>query len=317
MNRLAKIVLVVALMLAVLPISGILAQDGETPIAQGTDNTGEGAPVYAEASIYADVVAQSTPGAVWMIYEEDGLWVRVDGGWTLASNLDISSAHVDLEGTAATRSDFAIRATPEVSGEVIATLPSGSTVGVFEIDGLWAHIYDGDHLGWAFAADLEFGEPSAQLTQVVQRQGEVVSDVLAIRETASPQAEAVGTVEHGESVAVYAFSDNGLFAFVNGGGTTGWAFTNDLDLTDKVYGLGTINSAQINFRDAPDGTSINFVFGGDGVYLLGQSEDGAWLKVKLQGSMFINGVSESNPTGWVGAGLVDSDADLSGLPVAE
>lgn len=315
MNRLVKIVLVLTLMLAVLPISGILAQDGETPIAQGVDNTGEGAAVYAEPSIYADVVAQSTPGAVWMIYEEDGLWVRVDGGWTLASNLDISAAHVDLEGTANTNTDFAIRDVPFVTGNVVATMPGGSTVGVFVIDGLWAGVYDGDHIGWAFVADLDLSEPSAQLTQVVQRQGEVVSDVMAIRADDSPQAEAIATVEHGEIVTVYAISDNGLFAFVNDGGHTGWAFVSDMDISDKVYGLGTINAGPTNFRDAPDGVAVNRVAFGDGVYILGQSEDGAWLKVKLQGSLFIDGESVSNPTGWVGAGLVDTDAH--DLPVVE
>ncbi len=315
MNRLVKIVLVLALMLAVLPISGIFAQDGGTPIAQGVDNTGEGAAIYAEPSIYADVVAQSTPGAVWMIYEEDGLWVLVDGGWTLASNLDISAAQVDLEGTANTRTDFAIRETPFVTSDVIATMPGGSTVGVFVIDGLWAGVYDGDHLGWAFAADLDLSEPSAQLTQVVQRQGEVVSDVMAVRVDASPQAEALTTVEAGEVATIYAFSDNGLFAFVNAGGHTGWAFASDMEVSDKVYGLGTINAGPANFRDAPDGVAVNRVGAGDGVYILGQSEDGAWIKVKYQGSMFIDGAEVSNPTGWVSAGLVDTDA--SDLPVVE
>ena len=318
MNRLVKIVLVVALMLAVLPISSIFAQGGgETPIAQGVDNTGEGAPIYAEASIYADVVAQSEPGAVWMVYEEDGLWVRVDGGWTLASNLDIGPAHVDLEGVAGTRTDFAIRAYPMVTSDVIATLPTGSTVGVYVIQGLWAGVYDGDHVGWAFAADLDLGEPGAQLTEVVQRQGVVVSDVMAIRVEDSPTAEAVGTVENGESATVYGLNDNGLFAFVNAGGTLGWVFTSDMELSDKVYGLGSLNAGPVNFRDAPDGVAVNVLEFGTGLYLLGQSEDGAWVKVKVQGTVFISGEGVENPIGWVGAGLVDSDSDLSGLPVVE
>ena len=87
MNRVVKIVLLTALVLAVMPVVGIFAQGG-TPTAQGTVIS-DGAGIYAEASISAEIVGSLEAGETVLIYSESGLFSEVDGGWVLTSNLAV------------------------------------------------------------------------------------------------------------------------------------------------------------------------------------------------------------------------------------
>jgi uncharacterized protein YgiM (DUF1202 family) len=319
MKHLTKIIVLLALLVALLPVSAIFAQGGETPIGRGVVDTRGGTGVYAEASINSEIVASLEPGAAVMVYEEEGLWVRTELGWILASNLTIGPAPVNLQGVASTRSNFAIRAEPSLSAEVVTTLPSGSVVGVMELTELWAKVYDGEHIGYAFVADLELSEPTSQLTDVVQRAATTATrNETAVRAEPNLSAEVTAAVPTGSTGKVYAFSDNGLFAFVAlDDGNSGWIFTSDLEIAPKIYGFGTLNAGPVNFRDAPDGTVLNVLSFGSSLELLGQSADGAWINVTYQGSIFIGGESVDNPTGWVSSRYVDSETDLSTLPVTE
>ena len=323
MYRILKIAALTALafVMAVLPASVGLAQDGEIPIAQGIVNTDEGIGIYAEPSIHSDVVDRRDPGAILMIYEQDGLWVRVGDGWVIASGLDIGPAKVDLQATVDTRStDMAVRELPTVSSPVVQTLPAGTVVGVLELQDLFAKVYDGEDIGWAFVADLALEEPGADLTDLVQRAGVTTarSTEVALRVAPDIQADTVTTVEADVPVAVLADDESGLFSFVTlQDGTAGWVFNSNLEVNDRVYARGRINAGPTNFREAPDGTAFNRLPFGAEVLLLGQNEDGDWLKVRYTGSIFIEGDEVSGAEGWVSASLVDTEYDISSLPVVE
>jgi hypothetical protein len=150
MNRFAKLILLVTLVIAVaVPMSGIFAQGDELPVKQGTVIAEGGTALYAEPDINSEIVGKVEVGETVYIYEESGLFVRLEGGWTLASQLEVGAAHVNMQSAVDTRAtDLAIRNEPSITADVIKTLPTGSMVGVMVIDGLWAQVYDGEVVGW-------------------------------------------------------------------------------------------------------------------------------------------------------------------------
>ena len=325
MKQLLKLIvasLVLAtLVIALQPATAILAQGDEFPIAQGVVRARNGTPIYAEPDIYSETVGMVANGDVLDIYELEGLYARVDGGWVIAGVLNIGPAHVNLQGVAETRSDFAIRATPDISGEVLKTVPSGTVLGVITLDGLFAQVYDGDILGWAFVSDLALSEPTADLTDFAQSSAVTrARSEIAVRAEADITAEVLSTTTAGLPARVLAMSEDHLFAYVMlEDGTTGWVFTANLTIQPRAVARGTLNSGPVNFRETPadDGFVLNYLpFNGE-VLLLGRTEDGAWLKVRYPGEIFVAGESLVGAEGWISADVFDTDYDLANLPVVE
>lgn len=332
MKRMIKLVLLAVMVFAIaLPVGNILAQgDGELPIAQGTVIQEDGVGVYAEADINSEIVGRLDGGEVVNIYEEEGLFVRTDDGYVIASALDIGPAEVFLRGEAITTNELAIRADQDISSEVLAAVPSGSVVGVLEIDGNWAKVFDGEHLGYVFVADLELSEADSDVANLASSPGTTTTaSAVAIRSTPEITGEAIATLEDGESVLVLAFGDNGRFAFVRAeDGTTGWVFVINLEVSPRAVARGQFNQGPVNFYDAPsaDATIMNFLPFQGNVLVLGRSEDGEFLLVRYPGPIFIDtdgdGTREETlgAEGWVNTLTVDITApalDVESLPVVE
>jgi hypothetical protein len=332
MKRMIKLVLLAVMVLAVaLPVGNIFAQgDDELPIAQGTVNQDDGTGIYAEPDINSEIVGRLDGGETVLIYEEDGLFVRIADGYVVASALDIGAAQVYLKGVANTTSDFAIRAEPSISGDVLATLPTGSVVGVLEIDGRWVRVFDGDHLGYSFLADLDLSDADVDVADLASSPGTAsTNSAVAIRETPEITGEPITTVEDGSSLQVLAYDESGRFAFVRADdGTTGWAFVINLDISPRGVARGTFNQGPVNFLDAPtaDATILNYLPFNGNVLVLGRSEDGDFLKVRYPGPVFIDtdgdGTREEvqGAEGWVNTLTVDivaPELDVESLPVVE
>lgn len=332
MKRMIKLVLLAVMVLAVaLPVGNILAQgDGEIPIAQGTVIQEDGTGIYAEPDINSEIVGRLDGGAVVNIYEESGLFVRTDEGYVIASALEIGPAHVFLKGVANTTSDFAIRAEPEITSDVLATLPTGSVVGVLEIDGRWALVFDGDHIGYAFVADLDLSEADAELTELAASPGTATTNsAVALRAEPNITADAVATLEDAAHVQVLAYDDSGRFAFVRGDdGSAGWAFVINFDISPRAVARGVFTTGPVNFLDAPaaDATILNYLPFNASVLVLGRSEDGEFLKIRYPGPVFIDTDGDGSreetqgAEGWVNTLTVDITApelDVESLPVVE
>lgn len=228
---------------------------------------------------------------------------------------------VAQQGVVTGRRLLAVRVAPDIQAEALKTLSPGTVVGVLEVDGLWALIYDGDTVGWTFSASLTVSDATADLTDLVQSAGVTTGRrLLAVRVAPDIQAETVATLEPETAVTVLAHDDSGLFDFVMlEDGTTGWAFSANIDAAARAYARGTVNAGPANFREGPSGDSValNRLPFGAPVLVLGQSEDGSWLKVRSVAPIFVSGESIEGAEGWLNANLVDSDSDLSTLPVVE
>jgi len=331
MKRMTKLVLLAVMVLAVaLPVGNILAQgDGEIPIAQGTVNQDDGTGVYAEADINSEIVGRLEGGEVVNVYEEAGLFARVDGGWVIASALDIGPAHVFFKGVANTTNELALRAEQNISSDVVATVPSHGVVGVLELDGSWALVFDGDHLGYVFVADLDLSEADADVANLASSPGRAnTASAVALRAEPAINAEAVATVEDGSSVQVLAYNNNGRFAYVRTeDGTLGWAFVINLDISPRAAATGSFNQGPVNFYDSPaaDATIMNFLPFQANALILGRSEDGEFLLIRYPGAIFIDTDGDGSreetlgAEGWVNTLTVDfdSEVDVESLPVVE
>ncbi len=307
-------IIALLVILALTAVGPTLAQDGdEIAFLQGVVNADVLA-VRGEADIAAEVLGTVDHGEVVDVLEVDGLFahVRYDDleGYAFAADLDISPAPLNLDGTANTSTDLAVRADRMVSADVLTTVPGGGHVGVLLVDGLWALVYTGDAIGWVFAADIDLGEDNSYASNFLQDTADAdVRNELALRAEPAISADVVTTIPADEVVSVLYYSDDGLFGYVWYHGQGGWAFAADLHVTQpRALGTGTTNQARLNFRSAPD-TSDNYNIIaqlplGAEVLLLGQTEDGTFLNVRYDGE-----------AGWVSTDFVDSELDLTTLPV--
>jgi SH3-like domain-containing protein len=327
MKRLLRAFVLTILVVSSMFTAGLVfGQGGGVPTNQGVVTKTDGdLGIYAEPNIGSDIVGTAPNGSTVDIYSVDGQWVEVSyegvTGYALASDLVIGPAHVNLQGVAATNSDLALRAEPDIQAEAVATVPSGTTLGIVVIDGLWALAYDGDHVGWVFVNQLDVSEPGADLTDLVQSQAIAVSSddsAVALRTEPNISADSAGTLENGTPVAVGAYNDNGLFAYVIGDGVSGWAFASALDITPRGRARGIVSAGPANLREegSRDSAQITQLAFETPLLLLEQNEDGRWLYVRVLSSYFIGGEEVTGLEGWISADLVDAgDFDVTTLPV--
>lgn len=320
MKRAWSIVLLVALMVAVVLPAGVAVGQSSSPVyKQGVvrSNSGEVA-VRAEKNISSETLGTLANGTVVDVVAVEGRWalIRTEEveGYVFTSNLTISLKLLNLSATVAVSAatQLAIRAEKNISSDVVDTVDGGSTVGVLYIDGVWAYVYTSKGLGWTFARDLVLAQDGADAAAFLTDQA--VADTrndLAVRVEPSINSDLAFTVKPGDPVAVLFQSENGLFSYVLVGAQGGWALSSDLAVTStRVAGNGTINQGRVNFRSEASSDSNDSILGqfalGAEVQLLGQSEDGSWLQVRYEGQ-----------DGWVSTQFVDSDSDLSSLPVVD
>jgi uncharacterized protein YgiM (DUF1202 family) len=327
MKRLLCITLLTVLVLtSVLTAALVFAQGGGYPINQGVVAKNEGElGIYAEADINSALVGTVPNGETVDIFSISGLFAQVTygdlSGWALVSDLEVGPAHVNLQGTADTRSDFAIRETADLQANIVATLPSGSLLGVLLIDDRWAYVYDGQHLGWAFVSDLALSEPTADLADLVQSQAVTRSPgdtAIAVRAEPNVSADAVTTLEAGTAVSVAAYDDTGRFAYIVTEAGNGWAFVANLTITPRGLARATVARGPANLREeaARDSGQITLLAFDTPLLLLSRNEDSSWLYVRVMAPYFIGGEETSGFEGWISASLIDAgEFDLSTLPV--
>jgi SH3-like domain-containing protein len=131
-------------------------------------NTSSDLALRTEPSISADVVKTVPPGSVLGVLLLDEEWAYVyDGlntGWTFVGTLDLTPPTPDLTnlasatGIVTTDSAVALRAEPDLAGEVVATVEDGAEVEVLAYDdtGLFALVlYEEEGItGWAFTQNF-------------------------------------------------------------------------------------------------------------------------------------------------------------------
>ncbi len=329
MNRLLRgFVLTLLIVSSLLTSALVFGQGGGVPSNQGVVTKTDGdLGIYAEPNIGSEVLGTAPNGAVVDIFGIDGLWAEVSyegvSGYALASDLVIGPAHVNLQGVAATQSDIALRTGQDIQADVVATVPSGGLVGIMQIDGVWALVYDGDHVGWTFANQLEISEPTSDLTDLVQSQAVAVSSddsAVAVRAEPNISAESVGVLENGAAAAVVATSDNGLFSYVVAEGVSGWAFTSSLEITPRGRAHATVAAGPANLREegSKDSAQVTLLEFGTPLLLLSRNEAGDWLYVRVQSEVYLGGELTSGFEGWISASLVDAgEFDLTTLPLFE
>lgn len=319
---LLALVLVIAIVVTLLPASTAIAQDGERAYQQGVADTNSLLAVRAEPSLAGEVLLTVEPGTVLDVYEVDGVWTRVgyEGiiGWAITQDLVISSKMLNLQATVASNSAQAIRVEPSISGETITTVEPGSILGVLMVDGLWAYVYNGEAVGWIFEDRLQITDPTDELSFVLAEGVTRGNSDVAVRAEADLDAEVLTTLATEVEVGVMGYSSNGLFAYVMYDGGMGWVFARNVTVSSRPVAIGAINSGPANFRDAPDGATFNRLAFGARVFILGRSEDGAWLNVRyVDGGIFIDGVEADVVEGWISASLIDTDGDVASFPVTE
>lgn len=325
MNRLLRgFVLTLLIVSSLLTSALVFGQGGGVPSNQGvvTKNDGD-LGIYAEPNIGSEVLGTAPNGAVVDIFGIDGLWAEVSyegvSGYALTSDLEIGPAHVNLQGVAGTRSDIALRVEPDIQADVVATLPSGSLLGIIEIDGVWALAYDGDHLGWTFTNVLDISEPTADLADLVQSQAVTTTrgdTAVALRAAPEISADTVTTLEADVPVAVIA--RDGVFSYVISDAGNGWAFNANLSITPRGRARATVAAGPANLREegSKDSAQITLLEFGTPLLLLSRNEAGDWLYVRVQSEQYLGGELTSGFEGWISASLVDAgEFDLTTLPV--
>jgi SH3-like domain-containing protein len=322
-----RLLFITLVVLLTVPTSTALAQDGgQRAYQEGEVDTRSALAIRAEPDITAEVLTTVEDGVVVDVLEVDGIWalVRVDGveGWTFTRDLIISLKMLDLQATLTSRSDIAIRSEADLSAPVVNTLPSGAVVGVLMVDGVWAYVYDGQHLGWVFTSRLTISDPDTSISFVrADATTRSTRSDIAVRSEPSLQGEALTTLATDVPVGVLAYSDNGLFAYIKYDGGYGWTFTRSLVISPLAVASGEINAGPANFRDAPNGAIFQRLPVGAFVYVLGRSENSEWVKIRYTGGdLYVNGENPPVIEGWVSTGLVTVSAgnsDVASYPVVE
>ena len=179
---------------------------------------------------------------------------------------------------------LAIRAEASLGSEVLATVDSGMVVDVWSVDGSWAMVSYEDVVGYTFASDLDIS------LKFVGLDGEVVSDVLAVRSDQNITAEVLDTVDGGETVGVVYVDD--LWAYVFTGHAIGWTFAEDLALGEDLsvasnflQDVAEVSADVAAIRAEPNISSdvVVTVDNGETVSVLYQSDNHLWSYVWYDG----------------------------------
>lgn len=311
MKKVLSIALLLALLVAV-AVPTTFAQDGdELATQQGVVLTSSNLALRAEPSLDGEVLATLGAGDVVDVFEVEGIWARVrytdaDGnvlnGYVFESNLDISPAALNATGTISTSSSQAVRTAPDLTADVITTLDNGATVGVLQIQGIWAQVYTGEAVGWTFVADVNIDPASSAASDFLTDLAETnVSSELAVRATPNITGDVVTTLEDAAQVRVLGESEDGLFSYVRTeDGTLGWVFSADLSILEpRAVGSGTTTQNRVLFRAAPvDGEIIGDpLAAGTEVLIIDVTDDFQWFEVRIDGQ-----------TGYVSSRFVETDA---------
>ena len=131
-----------------------------------------------------------------------------------------------------------LRSEGSMSASVLATIPSGSILCVYSVQGSWAQVQYGASTGWASTNFLQMssvypGQVTEQLSGAAVVSIPSGSGTVNLRETASTSARVIATLSNGTQVTVHA-SDGSWCSVTTSGGDKGYIMA-----TFISYGGGT------------------------------------------------------------------------------
>ena len=131
-----------------------------------------------------------------------------------------------------------LRSEGSMSASVLATIPSGSILCVYSVQGSWAQVQYGASTGWASTDFLQMssvypGQVTEQLSGAAVVSIPSGSGTVNLRETASTSARVIATLSNGTQVTVHA-SDGSWCSVTTSGGDKGYIMA-----TFISYGGGT------------------------------------------------------------------------------
>lgn len=141
-----------------------------------TADTNSDLAIRAEQNISSAVVATVPSGGHVVVLLIDDLWAYVsDGhavGWTFTNTLAIGSdgayaaEYLQDTATTASNSEVAVRASTDISSDVVTTIASGEAVSRLftSEDGLWSYVLYHGTEGWVFTSRLRVSSPRAYAT---------------------------------------------------------------------------------------------------------------------------------------------------------
>jgi uncharacterized surface protein with fasciclin (FAS1) repeats/uncharacterized protein YgiM (DUF1202 family) len=202
----------------------------------GTVATNNQLGVRAEPSISADVLTNVSPGDTVgvLTIATDGIWAEIFTdevtGWVFANELSLapdSTAAADFltDGVRfVTNSQVALRAEPEIAGEVIETYESGTTaLRLFEDEaGVFSFVVlDDGTRGWVFSDNVRVDRQQAV--------GTGVTTEARVLFRSSPEAGSTENIirplNEGEELLILGVTDDNLFFEARAGEDTGFVST--------------------------------------------------------------------------------------------
>lgn len=259
--------------------------------------------------IEPDLAAPNNGRARWgdtlLIYEQQGDWVRADGGWLWLDDQVLVPAVVHYSA----RPIESFAAIPLLAPDETSMISVDAELGVLALWQDQALIYGDGFLGWVEKNQLGIFEPSATLLELTEQSAYLKRLSSPVYSLPNAQSEVITSLELGQVVqVVYQHEEWGL---VRAGTRYGWMALADLDIIPQVMGVARITSGPINLRAAPiDGAVTNALAFEEQVFLLGRNAAADWIYIRVARG-------EDRITGWVAAQFVGWDHPLDELPILD
>ena len=258
--------------------------------------------IYEETSSDAEVITRARRGDVLPVYEIEGVWGRVEGGWLRMEDQTLEPAVVHFSAIVLDRLTPA--ADLDAVEQTLLEIEVGQMVGVTAIFGDYALVYTELIAGWVRVDDLRIDFPTPELVSFIEQDAYVKVEQSHFYAQPDLNSEVVSVQLLGRRVTVLYHQDG--WVLVRTGYDLGWSRSENFDFVPRAQAQAEMNAGPVNLRETPvNGRVIAVLDYLESILVVGRNSDDNWLYIRR-----LSGVE-----GWVSARYVNFEGSIDDLPV--